>query len=495
MIWFRKWMILTHRWMGIVLSPVFLMWFVSGIAIMYAREMPTLTPETRLERLPALDLAAVRLSPAEAVEKAELESPPGRATLLTIMNRPAYRFAVRRDQVTVFADTGEVLVEVTDGDALKIASRFINLPEDKLHHTSVLNKSDQWTIGESGAMPLHKITVDDEARTELYVSEPLGEVAVLTTRGGRLLAWIAAIPHWMYFAPLRLNNELWRQVVLWASGVGAIFALIGIIVGIIQFSISKPHIPYAGWMRWHYITGAVFGIFTLTWVFSGLLSMEPWFWASVGGTGDDIPAALAGGRLDLATFPKVEPGAWTEALAGHAAKEVEFRRIQGQPYYVVRGADPEPLLVAANPLQIRREPFSTESLLSLVKEGNPDVPIVDSQMMSDFDSYYHARDQKPPLPVLRVKFGDPDSTWFYIDPGMSRVVARFTRRERLQRWIYHGFHSMDFSFWYYNRPLWDIGMITLLVGGIASSGIGLYIGLKRVMRHLRRFARMARAGN
>ena len=70
MIWFRKWMILIHRWMGIVLSPVFLMWFVSGIAIMYAREMPTLTPETRMERLPPLDLAAVRLSPAEAVEKA-----------------------------------------------------------------------------------------------------------------------------------------------------------------------------------------------------------------------------------------------------------------------------------------------------------------------------------------------------------------------------------------------------------------------------------------
>ena len=28
------------------------------------------------------------------------------------------------------------------------------------------------------------------------------------------------------------------------------------------------------------------------------------------------------------------------------------------------------------------------------------------------------------LPVLRVKFGDPDSTWFYIDQVMSRPLAR-----------------------------------------------------------------------
>ena len=33
-------------------------------------------------------------------------------------------------------------------------------------------------------------------------------------------------------------------------------------------------------MRWHYITGVVFGVFTLTWVFSGMLSMEPFGWAT-----------------------------------------------------------------------------------------------------------------------------------------------------------------------------------------------------------------------
>ena len=127
-----------------------------------------------------------------------------------------------------------------------------------------------------------------------------------------------------------------------------------------------------------------------------------------------------------------------------------------------------------------------ESLMQRVKQGNPGVPIAESQLLSDYDSYYYARGRERPLPVLRVKFADPDGTWFYIDPKMSQAVARFTHRQRVERWLYHGLHSLDFSFWYYNRPLWDIGMIVLSLGGLSSSGIGLYIGFKRVLRNVRR---------
>src|SRR6266576_1094509 len=95
MIAFRKWVILSHRYLGIVLSLFFVMWFVSGIAMIFARGMPSLTPDLRLERLPSLDLAAAKLTPAEAEEKALLDRPSARATLLMIMDRPAYRFSGR----------------------------------------------------------------------------------------------------------------------------------------------------------------------------------------------------------------------------------------------------------------------------------------------------------------------------------------------------------------------------------------------------------------
>src|SRR5215468_5603295 len=101
---FRKWLILTHRYLGIPLSFLFLMWFASGIVMIFARGMPSLTPDLRLQRLPALDLSAVRLSPAAALEKAQFDGVPFRAILLTILGRPAYRFSSRRGSVTVFAD-------------------------------------------------------------------------------------------------------------------------------------------------------------------------------------------------------------------------------------------------------------------------------------------------------------------------------------------------------------------------------------------------------
>jgi hypothetical protein len=84
--------------------------------------------------------------------------------------------------------------------------------------------------------------------------------------------------------------------------------------------------------------------------------------------------------------------------------------------------------------------------------------------------------------VLRVKFDDPLETWVYVDPAMSRPLAAIHRLNRVERWLYNGLHSLDFGFWYDRRPFWDVGMIVLCAGALASSSIGLYLGLKRVRR-------------
>src|SRR5215831_8944820 len=65
---FWKWLILTHRYLGIPLSFLFLMWFASGIAMIFARGMPSLTLDLRSERLPPLNFDAVKLSPSQALE-------------------------------------------------------------------------------------------------------------------------------------------------------------------------------------------------------------------------------------------------------------------------------------------------------------------------------------------------------------------------------------------------------------------------------------------
>jgi hypothetical protein len=286
--------------------------------------------------------------------------------------------------------------------------------------------------------------------------------------------------------------------VIWSATFGTFAALIGLVLALVQFAPRRPfrlsriwsYIPYSGWMRWHYITGLFFGLFALTWVFSGLLSMEPGNWASSGGMDPSgIQERLTGGDPDLNRFPAPDVAAWNNALNGRAAKEVDFSWIRGEPHFVVRGVERTPLLLSANPLQVRRDPFPVESVMAAVVEGAPNLPIVETALLDDYDSYYYSKDRTNPLPILRVKFGDPDSSWLYIDPTMSEVVALYPARRRLERWIYRGFHSLDFSFWYYNRPLWEVGVIVLSLGGATLSIIGVYIGFKRLRRGFRRAPR------
>ena len=503
MTWFRKTVILTHRYLGIALSLLFVVWFASGITMMWAGGMPRLIPDERLERLEAVDLRAVRLTPLEAAQKADVE--PGATTLLTVMDRPAYRVG---GGFTVFADNGDLLEEVDEKQAATIVSRFMKVPESKVAFLGTITEPDQWTIGQTRQMPLHRFQIDDPGKTQVYVSAWLAEVTMLTSRRSRTLAWLGTIPHWFYFSALRANQPLWYQIVVWTSGLGVVLALLGLILGVTQYRWSRPRpstgIPYSGWMRWHYVTGVVFGVFTLTWVFSGMLSMEPFGWATQPGL--QIPrTAFTGGTVDLARFAAMDPVKWEQVMAGRdAIKEVEFLRIHDEPYYGVRTARAltEPwrrerlhqpynvsgrlqgnrIFVHADTLTVREEPFSADAILARMKDAVPDVPVVEAQLLQEYDSYYYSRQGQTPLPILRVKFADPDQTWVYVDPEVSQVVARIHKLDRVERWIYNGLHSLDFSFWYNRRPLWDIGVLTLMLGGLASSAIGFYLGIRRLRR-------------
>ena len=508
---FRRLVILSHRYLGIALSLLIAVWFASGIVMMYAGGMPRLTPELRLERLKPLDISAVRLTPAEAAARAGIDGPSGRVLLLTVLDRPAYRIGAGGGTAMVFADTGDLLDEITTDQAHGIAARFLELPRDRVRYVQTLDDVDQWTLLQSRQLPLHKFVAEDEAGTEVYLSPYTGEVAMHTTRWSRALAWMGVIPHWLYFTALRTNQPLWYDIVVWTSAVACVIALLGLILGVIQFRRTKPFrladsIPYAGWMRWHYITGAVFGVFTLTWAYSGLLSMEPFAWTQA--TGLEVDGEVfTGGPVDLARYPAMDPARWDDVTGGRAVKEIELTRIQDEHYYVVRHAPivgdlgrrerlhqpypvngrvaPDRVLVSASTLEARHEPFSVDSLVTRLRTAMPDVPMVEHQLLTEYDSYYYSRRQQTPLPVLRVKFADPAETWVYVDPEMSQVLAEIHRLNRVERWLYNGLHSLDFAFWY-NSWTWDVGMIALCLGGFASSGIGAVLGVRRIARNARR---------
>ena len=57
----RKLLIYSHRWLGIVLGVMFIVWCLSGVVLMYYA-MPRLTAAERLERMEPLNLTADRKS-------------------------------------------------------------------------------------------------------------------------------------------------------------------------------------------------------------------------------------------------------------------------------------------------------------------------------------------------------------------------------------------------------------------------------------------------
>jgi hypothetical protein len=505
----RRALILTHRYLGIPLSVLFVLWFVTGIAMIYVGGMPTLSAQARLERLPALDLAAVRYAPAAAA--AQAASGFGRVVLTTVLGRPAYRFESPYGAATVFADKGEPLDELDVDASRDVAAQFLAAPASSLSLERTLERVDQWTLQMSRDLPLHKFTVDDGAGTEVYVSPYAGEVRLVTTTKTRTLAWIATIPHWFYITPLRTNQPLWYWTVVVTSALGCVLAILGLLLGVTQFHKSTPFrwsaaVRYQGWMRWHYISGAMFGVFTLTWVFSGLLSMEPFDWTNVNSLeiSDD---ALTGGPVDLQQFPSFDAERWTALLAGRTLKELELRRIDDAPYYLARytlvagepdprrerlhqpypitgRAEPQHTLIDARTLTERTEPFAISTLVARLRAAAPDVNVVAQDLLTDYDSYYYSRNGQAALPVLRVKFDDPLDTWVYVDPELGQLVASIHRLHRVERWLYNGLHSLDFGFWYDRRPLWDIGMILLSLGALTTSTIGFWLGLKRMKRGL-----------
>jgi hypothetical protein len=70
---------------------------------------------------------------------------------------------------------------------------------------------------------------------------------------------------------MRQTPPLAPRATVWTATLGCVLALIGLALAVMQFRRTTPFslsasVPYSGWMRWHYVTGAIDGVFTLTWV-------------------------------------------------------------------------------------------------------------------------------------------------------------------------------------------------------------------------------------
>ena len=254
----KRWLYLAHRWLGIVTCLLFVTWFASGLVMMYVG-FPSLTEAERRGGLPGLAWDRLAVTPGEALAAAgQIRFP--RELRLTMLDRaPVYRI-VGWDgrQMTVSAIDRHPITGVDAEQALAIAGR-----DRRARQPQLLGEvdRDQWSVTAryDPLRPFHLVALGDPDDTRLYVSARTGQIALDTTGRERLWNWFGAIPHWIYLTPLRAQAALWRDVVLWISGVAIAGAVTGLWVGLQRVRLRRPYAsgsvsPYRGWAAWHHIS-------------------------------------------------------------------------------------------------------------------------------------------------------------------------------------------------------------------------------------------------
>lgn len=464
-------LIWLHKWLGVALVLLFLMWFVSGI-VLYFVPFPSLGQAERLAALPHLPISDRELLTSdEAGRRAGVGFVQARLGVHD--GRPVWRLLGGKPAAWVAVDAydGTTLPRLDAAAAARVAESF----SGRRAISTEFLEQDQWTVpqGLNPHRPLFKVGLDGGDGLELYVSATSGEVVRDTRRAERFWNWVGAVPHWIYPTVLRQFPQAWNQTVVWLSIPGVVLALSGLVLGVWQLFLNRSRwIPYRKfWMRWHHIVGLMAGVVTLTWIFSGLMSMNPYGVFSARGEPQVEREAWTGAKSSAL----LDPG---EALrmasrSGFAPRELEVIRFDGRPWYRMRDADMQRLMAAGTNaagtvLEALPETF-VRRVLATMRPGAGEPTI---SMLTSYDAQYYSRNpERPetrfnrPLPVWKVSWRDGVDV--YADPVSGRLLLRADTSQRWQRVLYHGLHSLDFAPLLARPVLRDFLVVSLSILGIA----------------------------
>jgi hypothetical protein len=466
-------LLFCHRYLAVAVGLLLALWCLSGFVMLY-QQYPELTTAERLRGLAPLRLSGCCQSGflpdnGETVGEFRIEMQRGQPVLL------------QSDGVPFDLASGTPLRPRTQQDLLDIAAEHATAwGLGAMPRWRGEGGVDQWTLLSAGRdQQIARVALDDPAGTELYLDRTTGELLQDTSRRERILSWIGAIPHWLYPLALRKHPALWSGIVVWTSLLGTFLVVTGLYAGIVRWQRRRGTraSPFRGWWYWHHIAGLVFGVLALTWVFSGLLTMNPWGFLE----GSDVASRVVPrleGAVPITELRGLLDAAPTRLADGH------FVRLRSQPlasrlFVVAERADGSSLRVDAggNPAPLREAELRTA--LSGVGTG-----LTDLALLQTGDAYYYSHKEQQELPVWRATLGDEQHTLLYVSPttGDYRFVDADARK---MRWLERGLHGMDFS-GLRKRPLWDIVTLLLLAGVTVITVTGAWMALQRVRKDLSR---------
>jgi hypothetical protein len=482
----------AHRALGLLTGPLVIVWFVSGIVMMYVPHPKAhRSAMDRLVQMAPLAAHTIVLDFQQAWLKTGMSGTPVKARLNMLIDRPAYFFLrAEGGWKVVYADNGEVLKHVTPDMAIESASSYTGRNIGKKAKIDLLDRWDQWTVGTGsgpGYRPFYRIKCSDDAGTWVHVSRSSGEVCQVTTKRERFLVWLGSIPHWLYFTVLRQHLELWRQVIIWIAGVGTVAVALGLWIGIAHFRWKgygrhryRRSSAFIGVKKWHHFLGMGFGLTTLLWIFSGMLSLSPLHWHSESSPSAVEMQVVAGGDLTPSLFTVKPSRILSLYRKGHNIRKVDLMRFNSDPYYLLWKSRSDSFLIRADEPGHPFFPYiPTEEIVAAARGLLPENLVASYSVLHDYDLYYVDKKERSKLPVVKIDFDAPNHPSYYINMSNGVIEKKYDRTARVNRWLYRFLHCFDLPILLRHRLLRDMLMLFFLSGGLLQAAFGLYSWIRR----------------
>lgn len=494
----KRWLHLLHRWLGIALGLLILLWLVSGLVMLFVAR-PALQESERLQALAPLPAAPPPVSAAQAWAALELAGAPEGLRLQQQLGRPVWLLQAGKTWHAVDGLTGQPRALLTEAQARVLALEHSQrLSRGTLGVAEVeLLQRDQWSIYSrfDAYRPLYRVALaqgDDDEGLELYIGQRSGELVLDTRAWERGWNWLGTVTHWLYFTPLRANGPLWRHVVLWSSGAALALVLLGLALGMQRLRLRDRYAsgsvsPYRErWQRWHHLLGLGAGLVLLTWLFSGWLSLAPWGWPGGERAAAGEQQRWRGGALQPTSLalPAALPAVLPEGVG-----ELAALRFQGQHLWLASASVDTMLLDMQG--QVLPNGLDEARLRAAAASLQPTARVIEAGWLHQPDLHYYAlRHQTRAFPVYRVAFNDAASSVYYLDPRTARMALRVDQAGRWNRWLFNALHRWDFPPLAASVLGRDLLVIALSLLGGALSLTGCVLAWRRLQsgRKIRRLS-------
>lgn len=480
---------LLHKILGLLLSVLFLMWFTSGIVMIY-HSFPRASQEKRIknlvelsgDRLPDMGDVLNTLPDSARVQSVSLEMSSG---------RPVATLRGRAVPEKMYIDTSTPVEPFTEQKIPQIVAEWCTAPVERI---DTLYKLDQWIpFGRlREELPIYKFHFADPERHQLYISHKNGRVLQMTDKDERFWGWLGAIPHWVYFTTLRQEQSLWINFVKWSAGIGAIMCLVGwfLSVWIAWKNRDKPWgSPYKKrWFHWHHVGGLLFGIFAATFAFSGMMSLTDipdWMKKTPKESRQDRRPPRMGERGEMFRLDMYSLDYRTAIDATPGAKAIEWASWNQHPYYRITTDSTSYNIDASDSLHVHPFVLTEEMINRGMEKMYKDSAVWRLDLLTEYDEdYFSRKKENTPLPVYRVIVDDDMHTRHYYNPQTLRQ-QRIDDDGRTRRFLYSGLHSLRFKFLTDRPILWNIVMYTLMLGGTFLSLTGVVLTFKWIIRKIK----------